>query len=330
MVKVGVIGCGRIAERHVEAYRRLGASVVVADHVPELAQRLAERFGVDLACRPEHLLGDERTEVIDVCVPTPAHAALVKEGLAAGKHVFCEKPLCSSLAEAEDIERAQQRSGKQVMVGYLYRFHPAYQYAKDILSEGAIGDPHLGIFRLGGRGSTRAWKHEARAGGGATLEMLVHMLDIAQWLLGPLSNPELLVRKVLLPHRRIAGDQVNATAEDYVVARFTGGSAEVLCEADLATPSYVNLAEIHGDNGSLLTSIQAHLPTVLYCSQARGIHDIGNDIRHFPPVNLFELELKHFLDTVQSGETSADSVEDSKRLVSLIQRLHPAFATTAP
>lgn len=322
MVRVGVFGCGRIAERHVDAYRRLGVSVTVTDQVPELAREFAERFGVGLAARPDDLLADSLVDAVDVCVPTPAHAPLVEAGLEAGKHVFCEKPLCSSVTEAERIEQVRRSSNREVMVGYLYRFHPAYQYAKEILTEGAIGRPHLAIFRLGGRGNARAWKHEAGSGGGAMLEMLVHMLDIAHWLLGPLDDPQLLTGKVLLPQRRIAGDLVNATAEDYVVARFSAGPAEVLCEADLVTPSYQNFAEVHGDNGSLLTSIQAHIPTVLYCSQARGIHDIGNTIRHFPPVNLFELELKHFLDTVESGETDTGSVQESIRLISLIEQLN--------
>lgn len=323
MVRVGVIGCGRIAERHVDAYRRLGARVTVADQIPELANGLAERFGVEVAARPQDLLDAGRIEAIDVCVPTLSHAAFVEAGLDAGKHVFCEKPLCSSMAEAKKIEEAQRRSGKLVMVGYLYRFHPAYQYAKEIVTGGVIGRPHLAIFRLGGRGNTRAWKHEAGSGGGATLEMLVHVLDIAQWLLGPLEDPQLLTGKVLLPERRIADKNVRATAEDYVVARFTAGAAEVLCEADLVTPSYQNFAEVHGSNGSLLTSIQSHIPTVLYCSQARGIHDIGNSIRNFPTVNLFELELKSFLETIASGKMVTDSVEGSKRLISLIQDLRP-------
>lgn len=330
MVRVGVIGCGRIAERHVDAYRRLDASVTVADQIPELAEQFAERFGAAVASRPQDLLADPEIDAVDVCVPTPAHAALVEAGLDAGKHVFCEKPLCSSVAEAERIEQAQRRSHKQVMVGYLYRFHPAYEYAKEILTEGAIGQPHLAILRLGGRGNTRAWKHDAGSGGGATFEMLVHMLDIANWLLGPLSDAERLTGRVLLPQRRIAGDVVKATAEDYIVARFTAGGVEVLCEADLVTPSYQNFCEVHGDNGSLLTSIQAHIPTVLYCSQARGIHDIGNTIRHFPTVNLFELELKHFLDTVASGDAATDTVEESKRLISLIEQLNMPQRALAP
>ena len=329
MVRVGVIGCGRIAERHVDAYRRLGAEVTVADQVPQLAQRFAERFEVDLASRPEDLLLDERMDAIDVCVPTPAHARLVEAGLDAAKHVFCEKPLCSTVAEWEGIEQARRRSGKQVMVGYLYRFHPAYQFAKDVVDQDVLERLHLGIFRLGGRGNARPWKHQLAAGGGASLEMLAHILDLADWLLGPLGDPRLLAREVLLPIREIAGETVRSTAEDYIVARLRAGDTEVLLESDLVTPSYMNYTELHGVNGSLFTTILAHLPTVLYCREARGIYDIGNHVRTFPQTNLFDLELAQFIGAVEGRTQVNGGIEDSRRVVGIIELLRATDPATA-
>ncbi len=320
MVRVGVIGCGRIAERHVDAYRRLGVGVVVADQALELAQRFAERFGVDRASRPQDILDNDRIDAIDVCVPTPAHAGLVEAGLDAGKHVFCEKPLCSTVAEWERIEQAHRRSGKAVMVGYLYRFHPAYQFAKEIVDQEILEQLHLGIFRLGGRGNARSWKHDLASGGGASMEMLAHILDLADWLLGPLQDPQLLVREVLLPIRQIDGEPVRSTAEDYVVARLRAGPIEVLLESDLVTPSYMNYTELHGRNGSLFTTILAHLPTVLYCREARGIYDIGNHVRTFPQTNLFDAELAQFAGAVEGRTQVPGSIEDSRRVVAIMEQ----------
>lgn len=321
MVRIGVIGCGRIAERHVDAYRRLSASVVVADQIPDLAPPFARRFGAEAAARPQDLLDDDRIDAIDVCVPTPDHASLVEAGLGAGKHVFCEKPLCSSIAEWDGIEQAQRRSGKQVMVGYLYRFHPAYRFAKEIVDQDILEHLHLGIFRLGGRGNSSSWKHDLAAGGGASLEMLAHILDLAGWLLGPLDSARLLAREVLLPVRHIAGEAVRSTAEDYIVARLRAGQTEVLLESDLVTPSYMNYTELHGQNGSLFTTILAHLPTVLYCKEARGIYDIGNHIRTFPQTNLFDLELGQFVSAVEGRTEVRADIEGSRRVVAVIEQL---------
>lgn len=319
--RVGVIGCGRIAERHVDAYRKLGATVVVADQDPAAAQRLAEAQRVAWRGSPDDLLDDPELDAIDVCVPTAAHASVVLAALERGKHVFCEKPLCRTYEEAEAIAAAQRESGRLVMVGYLYRFHPAFQFAKQVLEDGIIGRPYFAIFRLGGRGSHRAWKHTTESGGGATLEMMVHNLDLIQWLLGCPDEVDLLRRSTLLPERQIGSERVRVNAEDYVLARLRVGDVEVVCESDLVTPSYMNYVEIQGDNGSLFTSILHYLPTIVYCKEPHGVFNLGNNTQQFPPVNLFERELGHFLEALRSDRTPMNGVSESLQLMAVIERI---------
>jgi len=319
MVTVGLIGCGRIAERHLEAYRTLeGVRLVVADLDPEAARRLATSHSVDWVPSVDDLW-NRKLDAVDVCVPTPMHAEMVLAGLRAGRHVFCEKPLCQTMEQALQIEQLRKTTGLQVQVGYLYRFHPAYQLAQRAISDGVIGAPHLALFRLGGRGNTRAWKHDADAGGGATLEMMVHTLDLVQWLLGPIDDAQLLARRTLLPERHIDGRTHVASAEDYVLARLRAGGAEVVCQSDLATPSYMNYTEVQGDNGTLFTSILSYLPTIIYLREPRGVFNLGNNFYEFPTVNLFELELGHFVRALEGGVEPLNSVQDSIQVLSLIE-----------
>lgn len=322
VVTIGVIGCGRIAERHVEAYRRIdGVRVVVADQEPEVAQRLAEAQDVEWLDSPDELLAQSNLDAIDVCVPTTAHADLVIAALESGKHVFCEKPLCQTADEAEAIDAARREAGRIVMIGFLYRFHPAYQFAKQVLEDGVIGKPHLAIFRLGGRGSHRAWKHTADTGGGATLEMMVHNLDLIQWLLGPADQLDVISRKTLWPEREIDGQPLRVNAEDYVLANMRMNGTEVICESDLVTPSYMNYVEIQGSNGTLFTSILHYLPTVVYCREPRGVFNLGNNIQHFSPVNLFERELGHFVETLRGETPSINGVSESLQLMRLVDEI---------
>ena len=322
MVKVAIIGCGRIAERHLDAYRKLDdVEVIVSDQDLAAAQQLADSMHVAWSPSPTQLLEASDVDAVDVCVPTVAHAQLVLTALAADKHVFCEKPLCLTLAEGQAIARAQQAAGKLVMVGYLYRFHPAFEFAKQVLDDGVIGRPHFGLFRLGGRGSHRSWKHTASAGGGATLEVMVHSLDLVNWLLGPVDDVQVLARETLLDERTIAGQRHAVDAEDYVVARLRAGGTEVLCQSDMLTPSYMNYVEVHGSNGTLFTSILHYLPTVVYCRETRGIFNIGNNIQHFSPVNLFDLEIGYFVRALRQDIAPRNGIDDSLAVLSVVDQI---------
>lgn len=322
MVTIGVIGCGRIAERHVEAYRKLGGvKIVVADQDRAVARRLAEEQRVEWRESPDEVLGSADLDAIDVCVPTTAHADIVLSALRSNKHVFCEKPLCQTYDEAQEIAMTQKDVGTTLMVGYLYRFHPAFQFAKQVLDDGVIGRPHMAIFRLGGRGSHRSWKHTAESGGGATLEMMVHNLDLIQWHLGSVDDVEVFARETLLPERAIDGQPLRVSAEDYVLAGLQIDGVRVICESDLVTPSYMNYIEIHGDNGTLFTSILHYLPTVVYCREPRGVFNLGNNVQHFSQVNLFERELGHFLETLRGETPPLNGVSESLQVMALVDRI---------
>jgi predicted dehydrogenase len=322
MVNIGIVGCGKIAERHLLAYRKLGGvGVTVADVQPEAARRLAEGINVSWAESPALALTDPKIDAIDVCVPTRHHRAVVLEALSHGKHVFCEKPLCLDIDEAREIRTKAAAAGRVVMVGYLYRFHPAFRFAKEILGEGIIGQPHFALFRLGGRGSHAMWKHQSEEGGGAILEMMVHMLDLAVWYFGAVQDASLLWERTVIPTRSIDSRSQPATAEDLAVVRLQTQGVEVVCESDLLTPSYMNSVEIHGENGSIITSILHFLPTLVFCKVPRGVFNQGNNLYTFPMENLFEHELAEFLRVISAGSQAVNSVEDSIRVFEILELL---------
>jgi predicted dehydrogenase len=319
-MKIGVVGCGRIGARHVDAYRQLlDVDVVVTDADDEQAKTLAEQW--DTPSVPLESLFQESLDAVDVCVPTPHHKDLIVQALEAGLHVFCEKPLCLSHAEGVEIRAAAQRAQRNVIVGYLYRHHPAFRFAKETLDHGIVGQPYLALTRLGGRGSHRSWKHDSGLGGGVLFEMMVHMLDLLSWLLGPLGDGEVVYRDLVLPQRVIADELVNATADDCAVVALRAGGVRALCQSDLVTPSFMNTVEVQGTNGSLSASILDFMPTVVYCNEPRILFDRGHNFRTFGPTNLFVKELANFVDTVRSGELSEWSLLESLELAQFIDGL---------
>ncbi len=324
MVRIAIIGGGKIGIRHLEAYRDIENAKVVGlcDADESLAREISRRYGVNGSSDYEKIIEREDVDAVDVCVPTRLHHKVVLKALASGKNVFCEKPLTHKLEYAKEIEKKQKETRKVVMVGYLYRFHPSLQRLKRILEDGVIGVPYHAIFRIGGRGGYRIWKHKNNEGGGAMLDMMVHMLDLSDWYFGEPQTVESVSLETILKKRIIEGREVDVDAEDFALLKLkTKSGVHVLCEADLITPSYMNTVEVHGDNGSFFGSILDYLPTIVYCVRRHGLYDRGKNVFENPYVNLVEKELRFFTESLSTCEKPLDSVETSIRVLRIIEEV---------
>jgi predicted dehydrogenase len=323
MIKIGVIGCGKIAEKHLSAYRKIGGLKLVVSDVVERGEKIALNYKAEWCNNPDVLVRDPSIDAIDVCIPTPSHRKVVVDALRNSKYVFCEKPLARNLEEAKEIEAQARKTGRIIMVGYLYRFHPAFKFAKDIINQGIIGKPYFAIFRLGGRGSHKAWKHKRNTGGGARNEVLVHMVDLILWYFGKITKIDNLYEDTILRERKIEDRVIKADAEDTILLKIQmRQGTTVLCESDLITPSYMNYVEIHGDNGSLWFSILDDFPVMLYCKSPRGDYQQGRSKFHFPSTDLFYEELREFIECISSKKKNyLNSLEDSLEVMQILERI---------
>jgi len=323
MIHIGVIGCGKIAQKHLNAYRKIENIKVTVSDIVDKGKTVANNYGASWCDNPDELFKNSSIDAIDVCVPTPSHCEVILKALGNKKHIFCEKPLACNIDEAIQIKQKAEKVKKVVMVGYLYRFHPAFQFVKDIVEERIIGRPYYAIFRLGGRGSHKAWKHLRNTGGGACNEMLVHMLDLILWYFGTPRSVSPLYMETLIKERLINGQKVNPDAEDLIVVKLDmENNVKVLCESDLITPSYMNYLEIHGDNGSIWTSILDFFPTIVYCREPRGIYDRGHNFFNFTKVDLFEQQLRHFVKCIGNNRPPAlNSIDDSIKVMNLLDSI---------
>jgi predicted dehydrogenase len=320
-MKVGIVGAGKIAERHIAAFRKIGIDLTVTDINNDTAKRVSEQFNINVTDNVEDIINDKEIQIIDVCTPVTSHKDIILKSLKNKKHVFCEKPLCINLHEAYQIKGAAENAEKTLMVGYLYRFHPAFIKVKEWLDEGLIGKTHFGIFRIGGRGGHQAWKHSLGGGGGAINEMLIHKLDLVLWYMGNPKKVRRLSDEVLLKKREIKGNPVMADAEDMILIELQYDGAEILCEADLVSPVYMEYIEIHGNNGSIFASILNYFSTILFLKEEKGIYNQGNNFFNFAQVNLFELEIGHFLDCIKNGKRNMNSIDDSIEMLKIVERI---------
>lgn len=142
ILKVGVIGCGSIAQyRHLPEYEAnpYVQIVAVCDSNKKRAKEVANKFGVNMYTDYNELINCEELDAVSVCTPNDLHASISIVALQSGIHVLCEKPMATSKKDAEMMIEAAEKSGKKLMIGHNQRFVTSHQKAKQLIGNGEIG-----------------------------------------------------------------------------------------------------------------------------------------------------------------------------------------------
>jgi predicted dehydrogenase len=150
VLRIGIVGCGKIADGHAEILKYLeGAQLVaVCDREPLLAEQLAVRFDIPKwYASLDEMLANERLDVVHITTPPGVHLALTLQCAAGGAHVFLEKPLALRAAEGRELIESVTAAGLQMTINYWPNFDPPAMEFKRLLASGVIGDPvHVEAF----------------------------------------------------------------------------------------------------------------------------------------------------------------------------------------
>ena len=205
-LKVGLIGCGHIGTFHARNIKDVQQHGLVDIEYHAVCDRFIERAEQFAAIADCPLVTEDPEDVIAacdavyVCTETAEHPYLVTAAAAAGRHVFCEKPLARSLAEAETMAAAVRDAGVTHQVGLVLHYSPVYRaLAAEMTRAGPVLAAHLRddqCFPVGGHyGST--WRGDvARAGGGTLLEHSIHDVDLLRRLFGEIDTVHCRTREV--------------------------------------------------------------------------------------------------------------------------------------
>lgn len=180
-VRVVVVGCGNMGSSHARAYTRVEGFALagLVDHTEAKARRLGEALG-GVAVYPDlaAALAGERPDAVAVCTHPGSHAALVLEALAAGCHVFAEKPLATTVEEAEAVVAEAERRGLKVVVGYILRVHPAW--ARFIGEARELGKPLVMRMNLNQQSKGPEWEVHKKlmAAVSPIVDCGVHYVDV--------------------------------------------------------------------------------------------------------------------------------------------------------
>ncbi|HLN77830.1 MAG TPA: Gfo/Idh/MocA family oxidoreductase [Nocardioidaceae bacterium] len=218
-IGVAVVGAGMAGRAHAAGYRT--APTLYGPQLPEVRLVAVADANADLAADTARRYGYERSEtrwqavaeapdvdVVSVVLANPLHREVVEGLLAAGKHVLCEKPLAPSIADAEAMVAAAEGSGLQASVGFTFRRSPAIAAVRRLVAEGGIGAP----VQLGARywcdygvdpTGPMSWRYKGGPGSGALADIGSHVVDLAEFLCGPIASVRGAVLSTVISERAV-------------------------------------------------------------------------------------------------------------------------------
>ena len=272
-IRIGLIGYGGIGRVHAAAYRAIpfhyglpadSISIAgVATTRRETAERAANEIGCDFYTDDYRaLLARDDIDAVDICTPNNSHHEIVLAAAAAGKHIYCEKPLAMNVAEAVSMAEAVENANVKAQMTFNFRFFPAIARAKQLLEAGFVGR----IFSFRGRyhrssyissDKPMSWRLRREiTGGGALFDLGSHILDLLYYLLGDFAAVNATLDTLIKERPVAAGSSETAPVDvddiAFLHARLPSGTLGTVEISRMGTGATNDLSfEIFGDQGAL-------------------------------------------------------------------------------
>ena len=312
-IRVAVIGCGLVAQRsHLPAYVSAPEAELeaVVSGRRETAETVAAQFGNPRVLDSwEAAIADPAVDAIDICTPNSLHAPIAIAAARAGKHVIVEKPMATTIAEADAMVAAARETGVTLMVAHNLRFVPIYQAVQKAMAQGTIGAPFSarGIFMHAGPdefwGATSSWFwQEQEAGGGSLLDMGIHMIDLLRWIIGrPVLEVTSMTSRVSRP--TFADDNA------MLVMRMEGDVLASVQASWSARPFPDRQIAIHGELGHIAMGRSAEEPLVINLKDGAGSRKVIPEVLAASPIGD---PFAAFVRSIQGGVEPPVTGEDGR------------------
>ena len=344
MLKVGVIGVGSISAQHIKPYlKNKGVELVALCDINE--QRLAEKgeqYGVtQLYTNYHELLQNKEIDAVSICTWNNTHAEIAVAALEANKHVLVEKPLSMTVNEALAVQKAADKSGKVMQVGFVRRHSDNAKILKRFIENGELGQIYYAkagyLRRLGNPGG---WcSDRKKSGGGPLIDLGVHMIDICWYLMGkprPVSVSGNTYSKLgnrshienLAFYKAADYDPTLNDVEDLTNAliRFeNGASLAVEVSFTLHAKKDETYAKLYGDKGGV--EIEPEL--VLVMEKNNTILNVSPQIDKlgFDFGKAFSNEINHFVECCKEGRQTIAPVADGVEVMKMLQAIYESAET---
>jgi predicted dehydrogenase len=362
-VRVGVIGCGTIAQRgHLPWYWEnpnveiLAVCSDIEDEVRNTAKRWnAKRWFIDY----NELLALEEIDAISICTPVWLHKEIAVEAAKRGKHILCEKPMARTVEECNEMIEECRKNNVKLMVGFMKRFNPGFQKIKEIIDRGLIGkvhhlDIHWNLYFPPGSRPARIFCEEERVGGGVLLDNCCHYIDTFRWFLSAEIDTVYAEITKVIPER-VYEDQAILTL------RFNNGTTSILDmglnrvewvkksaweNEGMYSQHFSELGFIYGTEGTIyfdappFESVEA-VNIKVYLLEGKGCEFGGWHEMEIPVVRqpggplsprevityAFKREIDHFVDCIYNDKKIEVSGEDGRIVTQVLAAAYQSSET---
>ena len=317
MLKIAVLGCGRIGRMHAAniAAHPSASLACVHDIVPEAARQVAEDLGVDHAASAEEVFASASVDAVLVATATHTHADFIEQAVAAGKPILCEKPIDLSLERVNRCAAAIAGSTVPVQIGFNRRFDPGHRAARQAILDGQIGDLHQVV--ITSRDPEMPPRSYYESAGGLFRDMTIHDFDLARYMLG--EEP---VEVFAIGGRLIDPSMMNELDDHdsaMIVMRTASGRQCHINNSRSAVYGYDQRVELVGSAGMVISGNRK--PHEMQRYHAGGSENAAPYLHFFIEryQEAFRAEIDAFVACVESGQAPEVGFEDGRKALLLAE-----------
>jgi len=324
-VKIGMIGAGFVSDVHAYAIKHFVPNAeVVAVASPQRAPQFAKERGIPNAFSDyREMLKLKELDAITIAIPNYLHCQAAVDIAKAGKHIICEKPLCKTLEEADIMIEAARQAGVLLMYAEELLFAPKYVRAKQLIAEGAIGEPFLAKQSEEHPGPHMPWFWDVNlSGGGVMLDMGCHSIEYTRWVLGKPKVKSVTAFMGTFVHQgRTKGED-----HSYAIIEYEGGKIAMIENSWAKGGGVDDRCEIYGKKGHTRADLLRGSSLLTYSEAGYGyaVEKAGETKGY--TFTMFEetwnygfpQEMQHFVNCALGTEQLIESGQDGRAVLEIM------------
>src|SRR6056297_2899947 len=333
-VNLAIIGAGRMGKLHANNFNHIHSSNVAAivDTQEELGKKLANDVDAVYYNDFQKALEDENIDAIVIATPILTHKKFIIEGIKAGKHVFCEKPLTLTMENANEIKEVIENKNKKFQLAFMRRFDEDFLFAKNKIKEGAIGTPVFirSTGRDPGLPPVPGWGAEPEKCGVISFELCSHDYDSMRWIMDDEVTEVYAKSDILSSHEEAELTGGKMISDTLVISlQFSRGALGSVDGLLNIKYGYDARMEIVGDQGVLLVGTPNYNNVILGTNE-KVLESISSPsfIDRFKDAYVKEAE--HFIDCILNDEEPKVGIKDGLEAVRIAYKVNQSIDLNKP
>ncbi len=317
MVRIAVLGCGRIGAMHAKNihFHEKAELAAAFDVYSASAEAVGEKFGCPVADSVDSVLSDNSVDAVLIATTTDTHADLIEAAAAAGKAVFCEKPIDLSLDRVNRCAETIAGANVPIQIGFNRRFDPGHRAARQAMLDGEIGDLHQVI--ITSRDPGMPPRSYIETAGGLLRDMTIHDFDIARYMLNDEPVEVYAVADAMIDPE--LGKELDDVDTAMIIMRTADGKMCHINNSRTASYGYDQRIELLGRDGMVVSGNRK--PHEMQRFTEKNV-EIAEPYLYFfieRYEQSFNAEISSFADSVSNGEPTEVTFEDGRRALILAE-----------